>query len=224
MADVQKINSGSNIKRGSGVYYAGYTSTTTTPSVDQDDTILEVGAQNAGGNVANEWPCTTCIVTSDGVELSQNAAGCFVLPVDASGVAIAITTSGCVTGDGTVDAPIAIVLDPTGGLECAANGLALASDYVPNRGIEWLSDTSGPITVDWSDPPYNKGIRLLDDATLTFTDPDDAGPLVLVIDQGPTGGNIVTWPQISGSDPVLESGANNRTVINFFFDGDHYHV
>jgi len=206
MADIQKINAGSNIKKAGGVYYAGFSSTATTPSVDENDTVLEVGAQNAGGNVANEWPCTTCIVTSDGVELSQNAAGCFVLPVDASGVSISLTTGSGISGDGSASAPLAV--DP---------------DYV-NRGVEWLTDTSGAVTVDWSTPPYNKGITLADDATLTFTSPKSEGPLRFIVVQNATGGHSITWPELSGSTPVIETGSAARTVINFFFDGTNYHV
>lgn len=279
MADVQKINSSNPIKRTGGVYHVGIAApTATSNAVDDDDTIIMVGAQNAGDNVADTYPGEVCIVTSDGIAVAKNSADCWVLPVDSSGAATEITTGSCLTGDGTPTVPLQVVvastgcvtcnddglsvkvvdgsglemtdnglvldlrvaegltglgvadsrlgvlLDPTGGIVAhATKGLQLDLDYT-NRGLEWLAETSGAVTVDWSTPPYNKAIRLLDDATLTFTAPLEPGPLVFMVDQGPTGGNTVTWPELSGSTPVLEAGANNRTVVNLFYDGTYYHV
>jgi len=185
MADVQKIISANPIKIAGGVYHVGIAApTSTSNAVDENLTILGAGAQNAGGNVADTYPGETCIVTSDGTVLSKNAADCWVLPVNVSGV----------------------------------------SSDTHTRGLEWLSETSGAVTVDWSVAPPNKAIVLADDATLTFTAPTEPGPLVFMVDQGATGSNTITWPELSGSTPVLATGANQRTVVNLFYDGTYYHV
>lgn len=224
MADVKKINSSLPTKKTGGVYQTGKSVPPgTSNTVNTEELILEAGAQNAGDNVANTYPGATCIKTSDGVALSMDSGGCFVLPVDSSGAATDLSVTAPLTGEGTALSPLQIVLSSSGGLRTVNDELEVNFDYT-GRGLQWYTSVSGTQTIDWSTPPFNKAIRLISDVTLSFTAPVEEGDLRLVVDQGPAGGHTVTFPTLSGSTPVVASTANARTVINLFWDGDYYHV
>lgn len=81
-------------------------------------------------------------------------------------------------------------------------------------------------TIDWTAGPKHKS-TLTDNVTFTFTDPDGATNVILILVQDGTGSRLVTWPSTvkwgGGSAPTLTTTANAVDIISFYFDGTNYH-
>lgn len=81
--------------------------------------------------------------------------------------------------------------------------------------IDWTTSNKQEITLD-SDP-----------TTLTFTAPNGACNLVLIIKD--TAGRIINWPPgglvkwAGGSAPTLTPGAAGIDIVSFYFDGTNYY-
>lgn len=199
MADVQKINDSSNIKKAGGVYATGASSATVDNRVYNTETVLVEGAQNAGGNVP---------------------------PGPSFGVT---TSGNCLSGYGTNANPLLILLSPTGGLKCNTDGLSIdtsGSATVDNYFYDETDNGNGGAakTISFASKA-NQKLTLTADCTLTFTAPASARSTVLHFVQGGSGGYTVTLPSgTSGSLPTLASGVGASTIVNLFYDGAVWHI
>lgn len=78
-------------------------------------------------------------------------------------------------------------------------------------------------TIDFS-AKANQKLTLTGNCTLTFTAPSSARSVLIRFVQDGTGGRTVTLPGSVLGSMSLVSGANQQTVVNFYFDGTNYHV
>lgn len=85
---------------------------------------------------------------------------------------------------------------------------------------------SGALTIDWTTGNKQK-IVLSGDSTVTFTPPEGATNLMLIVYQDATGGHDITWGTSeikwpAGLEPVLSSAGSSIDVITFYFDGTNF--
>jgi hypothetical protein len=83
-------------------------------------------------------------------------------------------------------------------------------------------------TIDWNNGNLQK-ITMSANCTFSFTDISGtpcAGLLLKVV-QNETGGYTITWPSgilwADGTPPTVPTGANERFIVQFHFDGTDYH-
>jgi len=80
--------------------------------------------------------------------------------------------------------------------------------------------------IDFSAGMYHK-LTLTGNATLTFTNPTLKARVQLILVQGATGSNTVTWPPLvkwaGGTPPTLSTAANAVDIVTLFFDGTNYY-
>ena len=91
--------------------------------------------------------------------------------------------------------------------------------------VNTLGNQSGAVGLNFSGT--NAKIQTLTatgDVTLSFTDPDEACWITVVVSQDATGGWRLTWPTLADEAPPLDPAASSTTVFHLFFDGTNYHV
>lgn len=198
MADVAKINSGADVKKAGGVYATGASSATVDNRVYNTDTVLEGGAQNAGGNVP------------PGPSFGVVASGCLTgYGTNASPLYITLDPSGGLSCN-------------SGGLCVDTSGSATVDNYFYTETDNGSSGASK--TIDFS-LKANQKLTLTANCALTFTAPSSARSTLMRFVQGGTGGYTVTLPSgTSGSLPTLASGVGASSVVNFYYDGSAWHV
>jgi len=82
-------------------------------------------------------------------------------------------------------------------------------------------------TIDWTNGNKHKS-TLDENVTYSFTAPAGPTNLVLRIIQDGSGTNTVTWPATvkwpGGSAPTIASGANEISIVSFYYDGTNYNA
>lgn len=195
MADVIKINSGSDVKRTGGVYSTGASAAATDTRTYDTHTLLEGGAQNAGGNVPPAPPFS--VIASGCIDGVGTNLSPLTVKLDPAG-GISCTVDGlCVSG-------------------------VSASDYFVG---EYDNGNSGASkTIDFSLKANHK-LTLTANAALTFSAPASARSTKIRFVQGGSGAYTPTASGLSGSIPTLASGVGQSTVVNFYYDGNGvFHV
>lgn len=88
-----------------------------------------------------------------------------------------------------------------------------------------LGNVTGATTIDWS-TGNNQSMTLTGNASLTFTNPANAGFYFLRITQGGGAGNLITWPSStrwsSAVQPTLTLTIGKVDFISFYYDGTFY--
>lgn len=86
--------------------------------------------------------------------------------------------------------------------------------YNANLAINWKTATKAKVT-------------LTGNTVLSFTPPDMATTLILVIVQDATGSRTVTWPTgikwVGREVPVISTAAGYIDIISFYYDGINYY-
>lgn len=198
MADVFKITSG-DVKKTGGVYATGKTPAVVDDRVYDTQTLLEEGAQNAGGNVP------------PGPSFGVVASGCLSgYGTNASPIYIKINPSGGISCDAN-------------GLCVDTSGSATVDNYFYDETDNGNSGASKTISFALK---ANQKLTLTANCTLTFTPPVSARSTKMHFVQGGSGGYSVTLPSgTSGSLPSIASGLGDSTIVNFYYDaGGVWHV
>ena len=85
----------------------------------------------------------------------------------------------------------------------------------------------GTTTIDWQKGNKFKFTHGAMDETFTFTAPQGACNLLLIVVQDSTGGRSVTFPStvkwVGGTQPDESTGANDVDMYTFFYDGTNYY-
>ena len=92
-------------------------------------------------------------------------------------------------------------------------------------GSVYLGGLNGTPTIDWKVSTRQDFVINGNITSLSFTAPPIAHTkLILYVKQNATGGYTVNWPTLKTDDPELRTGANEETVIEFYYDGSGYYV
>ena len=87
-------------------------------------------------------------------------------------------------------------------------------------------NSGAAITIDYAANGNAQNVTLTNNCTFTFTDPPGACHLTFLMDQDGVGGHAVTWPVVvlwqNATEPVWTTGANDRNIAFFYFDGGRY--
>lgn len=87
-------------------------------------------------------------------------------------------------------------------------------------------NSGAAITIDYSANGNAQAVDLTSNCTFTFTDPPGACHLTFLMNQDGVGGHAVAWPATvlwqSATEPVWTTGANDKNIAFFYFDGGRY--
>lgn len=87
-------------------------------------------------------------------------------------------------------------------------------------------NSGAAIAIDYSANGNAQAVDLTSNCTFTFTDPPGACHLTFLMNQDGVGGHAVAWPATvqwqSATEPVWTTGANDKNIAFFYFDGGRY--
>lgn len=97
----------------------------------------------------------------------------------------------------------------------------LASEFPP---VFAKGDVTGATNIDFLSGNV-QSMRLIGNATLTFSNPQNGATYRLIINQDATGTRTITWPVIhweAKTVPILTGTAGSKDIVELVYDGTNY--